>query len=47
METEWDDLKRRVLSNHEVYIRGYGRYAHGTQLFIDFYKYIFRLIENY
>lgn len=38
---EWEDLKKRVLNNEEVIIRGYGRDAHKTQLYIDFYKYLF------
>ncbi|MGN0594781.1 MAG: hypothetical protein ACI4I6_06445 [Hominimerdicola sp.] len=41
---EWEDLKRRIFNNETVYIRGYGRDAHGTQLYKDFYATIF---ENY
>lgn len=40
VEAEWDNLKKRILNNEEVYIRGYGRDAHGTQLYIDFYKFL-------
>ena len=36
---EWEILKKRVFNNDEVIIRGYGRDAHKTQLYIDFYKY--------
>ncbi len=38
---EWDLLKERILNNKTVYIRGYGRDAHGTQLYKDLYKKIF------
>ena len=34
---EWDKLKKRVLNNERVYIRGYGRNAHGTYLYQDLY----------
>ena len=39
VEIEWEDLKKRIFNNEEVIIRGYGRDAHGTQLYINFYKY--------
>lgn len=42
VEEEWEKLKHRVFNNLEVYIRGYGRDAHGTQLYIDFYNYLFK-----
>lgn len=42
VETEWKNLKDRINNNSEVYIRGYGRDAHGTQLYLDFYKYLFK-----
>lgn len=35
-------LKKMILKNQVVYIRGYGRDAHGTQLYKDLYKMIFR-----
>lgn len=35
--SEWEDLKNRIFSNQKVYIRGYGRDAHGTQMYKDFY----------
>lgn len=38
---EWDALKTRVLTNQPVYIRGYGRDGHGTQLYKDLYKFLF------
>ena len=38
----WDDLKNRIFTNQTVYIRGYGRDAHGTQLYKDLYKVIFK-----
>ena len=39
--TEWEQLKKRIFTNQTVYIRGYGRDAHGTQLYKDLYKAIF------
>lgn len=35
---EWEDLKKRIFNNQTVYIRGYGRDAHGTQLYKEFYE---------
>lgn len=35
--SEWEGLKKRIFSNQTVYIRGYGRDAHGTQLYQDLY----------
>lgn len=43
VSAEWENLKRRIFNNQTVYIRGYGRDAHGTQLYKDFYA---RLIGN-
>ncbi len=40
-EHEWKALKNRILNNDEVYIRGFGRDASGTQLFIDLYRSLF------
>lgn len=40
VEAEWDDLKKRIFNNKQVYIRGYRRDAVGTYLYIDFYKYL-------
>lgn len=39
--TAWSDLKERVFTDQKVYIRGYGRDAHGTQLYRDLYKVLF------
>ena len=38
---EWETLKTRVLTNQTVYIRGYGRDGHGTQLYKDLYRHLF------
>lgn len=37
----WSGLKKRILNNQTVYIRGYGRDAHGTQLYKDLYTALF------
>ena len=37
----WEELKARILGNQTVYIRGYGRDAHGTQLYKDLYEKLF------
>ncbi len=42
VDEEWGNLKRRIFSNEIVYIRGYGRDAHGTKLYQNLYSYIFR-----
>ncbi len=34
---EWENLKSRIFTNQTVYIRGYGRDAHGTQIYKNFY----------
>lgn len=34
---EWERLKNRVLEDERVYIRGYGRNAHGTHLYQSLY----------
>lgn len=36
----WEDLKKRVFNNGVVRIRGYGRDAKGTKLYIDLYKHL-------
>ncbi len=41
IEPNWELLKSKIFSNQSVYIRGYGRDAQGTQLYIDLYNYIF------
>lgn len=38
---EWNSLKSRIFSNQSVRIRGYGRGAHATQLYLDLYKELF------
>lgn len=38
---EWDLLKAKVLTNQPVYIRGYGRNGHGTNMYVDLYKFLF------
>lgn len=40
-EIEWEALKKRIFNNQTVYIRGYGRDAHGTQLYKDMYAKLF------
>lgn len=40
---EWENLKKRIFDGKTVYIRGYGRDAHGTQLYKNFYV---RLLGN-
>lgn len=39
--SEWEDLKIRIFNNQTVYIRGYGRDAHGTQMYKDLYANLF------
>lgn len=41
VEKHWEDLKKRIHSNDIVTIRGYGRDAKGTSLYIGLYKYLF------
>lgn len=41
VEVEWESLKKRITNNEEVTIRGYGRDAHGTKLYLDFYSFVF------
>lgn len=44
LDVNWKELKRRLFSNEKVYIRGAGRDAKGTQIYLEFYK---RVFENY
>jgi len=37
----WERHKWKIMNNQTVYIRGYGRDAHGTQLYIDLYRDLF------
>lgn len=41
VEKEWSNLKNRILENQNVFIRGFGRDAAGTHLFLKFYENIF------
>jgi hypothetical protein len=41
VDTYWKDLKDRIFNNGKVYIRGYGRDAKGTELYIELYKHLF------
>lgn len=41
---EWERLKEKVLNNERVYIRGYGRNAHGTHLYQELYA---EILGNY
>lgn len=41
-EAEWESLKQRINSNGTAYIRGFGRDASGTHLFIAFYAKLFK-----
>ena len=39
-ELAWKELKVNIHSNNEVYIRGFGREAKSTPIYIEFYKYL-------
>lgn len=41
VENAWKELLDKILNNQQVYIRGYGRDAHATHLYFDFYKFVF------
>ncbi|MBU3144627.1 hypothetical protein [Clostridium sp. CF012] len=41
VEEYWDELKKRLFNNKKVYIRGYGRDAHGTPLYKEFHVKVF------
>lgn len=41
IEEYWNDLKSRVINNKPVFIRGYGRDAHGTELYKQIHFKIF------
>lgn len=41
IEEYWGNLKDRVLTNQRVVIRGYGRDAKGTPVYIQFHEYVF------
>ena len=38
IQTEWKNLIESIENNKEVYIRGYGRDAHGTALYQELYR---------
>jgi hypothetical protein len=38
IQTEWRNLINSIENNEEVYIRGYGRDAHGTKLYQELYR---------
>lgn len=40
-KTQWDNLKKLLLSNGQLAIRGYGRQGINTQMFLDLYKTLF------
>lgn len=41
VEVFWEKLKYRIVNGEKVYIRGYGRDAHGTELYKGLYEHIF------
>lgn len=41
VEQNWEDLKKRIFNNGSVKIRGYGRDAKGTELYIGLYNHLF------
>lgn len=41
VEKAWIELRAKITNNQPVYICGYGRDAHATHLYFDFYKYLF------
>lgn len=40
--SSWNILKNNIVSNKEVFIRGYGRDSKGTDLYLELYRDIFR-----
>ena len=38
IDSFWNELKDNIKNNKEVFIRGYGRNAHGTELFEELYR---------
>jgi hypothetical protein len=42
VEEYWNDLKNRIFNNGVVAIRGYGRDAKGTGLYLGLYKHLFK-----
>jgi hypothetical protein len=43
-EQEWQLLKKRIYSNGEVFIRGFGRNSSGSKLFLSLYE---KVLNNY
>jgi hypothetical protein len=41
LQSNWESLKYKLLNNEELYIRGHGRDAGGTELFLTLYKHLF------
>lgn len=41
VRNNWENLKKRIFNNGPVKIRGYGRDARGTELYIGLYDYLF------
>ena len=41
IDTQWESLKKKLFSNYTVYIRGAGRDAKGTKIYIEFYRFLF------
>ena len=37
----WKDLLNRIYNNQKVYIRGYGRNGHATEIYKNFYSFLF------
>ena len=46
IKSEWESLIKSVENNEEVYIRGYGRDAHGTALYQVFYRILLKNEKN-
>jgi len=42
VQEEWSNLKNRIFENESVFIRGFGRDAAGTHLFLKFYEKVFQ-----
>jgi len=42
VQEEWSNLKNRIFENESVFIRGFGRDAAGTHLFLEFYEKVFQ-----
>ena len=42
VQHEWNSLKHRIFEDESVFIRGFGRDAAGTHLFLEFYKKVFQ-----